>query len=97
MLVQLSSRAAVAEQRGWQHDLARRLRRDACAGSVGATHCPAVLAPLLPPSRLPLKELRTPKKDRVVAEKRSPIHGVVLGATDRSYLMRDNQVRLQLQ
>lgn len=46
---------------------------------------------------MPLKELRTPKKDRVVAEKRSPIHGVVLGATDRSYLMRDNQVRLQLQ
>lgn len=38
------------------------------------------------------QELRTPKKDRVVSEKRSPIHGVVMGATERSYLMRDNQV-----
>ena len=28
----------------------------------------------------------------MVSEKRSPIHGVVMGATDRSYLMRDNQV-----
>ena len=72
-----------------------------CAGTLAqallAPHTAAVLAPLLPPSRLPLQELRTPKKERVVAEKRSPIHGVVLGATDRSYLMRDNQVRLQLQ
>ncbi|PRW60455.1 CYPRO4-like [Chlorella sorokiniana] len=38
------------------------------------------------------RELRTPTKDRVVTEKRSPIHGVVLGATERSYLMRDNQI-----
>lgn len=39
-----------------------------------------------------LQELRTPVKDRVVSEKLSPIHGVVMGATSRSYLMRDNQV-----
>ncbi|PSC67936.1 vacuolar import Vid27-related [Micractinium conductrix] len=38
------------------------------------------------------RELKTPAKDRMVAEKMSPIHGVVMGATDRSYLMRDNQI-----
>lgn len=73
------------------------------AAAQGHSACPAancvqlasaVFAPLcvnLPPR--PLQELRTPTKDRVVSEKRSPIHGVVLGATDRSYLLRDNQVR----
>lgn len=39
-----------------------------------------------------LQELRTPTKNRMVSEKQSPIHGVVMGATQRSYLMRDNQV-----
>jgi hypothetical protein len=38
------------------------------------------------------QELRTPTKDRVVTEKLSPIHGVVMGAGERSYLMRDNQI-----
>lgn len=38
------------------------------------------------------RELRTPTKNRMVSEKQSPIHGVVMGATQRSYLMRDNQI-----
>jgi hypothetical protein len=53
-------------------------------------------ATVTPPPRVPAalpQELRTPTKDRVVSEKLSPIHGVVLGAGDRSYLMRDSQVR----
>eukprot|EP00887_Chlorella_sp_A99_P003933 scaffold11.g3933.t1 len=37
-------------------------------------------------------ELRTPVKDRLVADKHSPIHGVVMGAGDRSYLIRDAQI-----
>lgn len=41
------------------------------------------------------QELRTPTKNRMVSEKQSPIHGVVMGATQRSYLMRDNQASPQ--
>jgi hypothetical protein len=36
-------------------------------------------------------ELRTPKKDKVVS-KRQSIHGVVMGAGERSYVIRDNEI-----
>ncbi len=36
-------------------------------------------------------ELRTPKKDKMVS-KRQSIHGVVMGAGDRSYVIRDNEI-----
>ncbi|GAB4822475.1 hypothetical protein N2152v2_009521 [Parachlorella kessleri] len=37
------------------------------------------------------KELRTPLRDKVVG-KRQSIHGVVMGAGDRSYVVRDNEI-----
>ncbi|KAI3429615.1 hypothetical protein D9Q98_005701 [Chlorella vulgaris] len=38
------------------------------------------------------EEFNTPKKERVVTEKKSPIHGVVMGAGEHSYLMRGGQI-----
>ncbi len=38
------------------------------------------------------QEFNTPKKERVVTEKKSPIHGVVMGAGEHSYLMRGGQI-----
>lgn len=90
-------RAAAAGRRvGGRGALQAAARGPSACQLLTASNLPAlclhrcVLTNLLP---RPLQELRTPTKDRVVSEKRSPIHGVVLGATDRSYLLRDNQVR----
>lgn len=64
-------------------------------GNVLPCSCSQLQAGRAAPTALPLdqpQEFRTPRKDKLVSEKVSPIHGVVLGATERSYLMRDNQV-----
>ena len=79
----------------------------AAQAALQATQLPAQAFPA-PPEQLPSndgillptclslppapQELRTPTKERMVGEKRSPIQGVVMGAGERSYLMRDSQI-----
>lgn len=71
-----------------------RMGQGAGMASMGAGAEQRALPLSCPPTHLCAlaQELRTPTKDRAVCEKRSPIHGVVLGATERSYLMRDSQI-----